>query len=456
MAYLEGVIAMVLQWGKLRVLSLVGMMMSSIAVADWAVGNRFSLGLLYILPTMLAAIVLAPWQIPIVALICSMLRLFFDVPSLPLEVVLRFIFAFLAYSGAGFFVMALIRNRELEEQIRTLVESSPAAILTADGSGSVLAANRAANALFLIPGRETLKGKRIQEYVPLLRDALPLAGRAEGFRTAAQCQGRRRDGEIFQAHIWFSSYLTSEGPRLAAIIVDSSEEMRDREEQGLQQLMMGNRIAAAAVSHEVRNLCGAISLLCSNIRIKHGIAEDDDFQGLTTLVGGLERIASWELQNQVQDSTGEISLQEVLDDLRIVIESDWREIDGTIIWKLPSQLPVVLAERHELLQAFLNLAKNSHRAVQDSTIRDLTITVSLGPRSVRVSFQDTGLGVADPERLFKPFQAGADGSGLGLYVSRAVIRRFGGDLRFEPTSSGACFCVELPIGGAITYEQFHD
>lgn len=452
MTYLEGVIALVLKWGRLRVLSVVASMISCIAVADWAVGNRFSLGLLYILPTMLAAIVLAPWQIPALALICSLLRLFFDLPSPPVEVVLRFIFACLAYTGAGLFVMALIRNRELEEQVKSLVESSPAAILTTDGSGVVLAANRAANTLFLVGGRETLKGKRVQDYVPLLRDALPLAGRPEGFRTAVQCQGRRADGEIFQAHVWFSSYLTSEGPRLAAIVVDSSEEMRDREEQGFRQLMKGNRIAAAAVSHEVRNLCSAISLLWSNLGFKHEMGQDSDFQGLTTLVEGLERIAAWELQSKVHDYGEEVALQEVLNDLRIVIEPDWEEVEGKIIWKLPPQVPVVLGERHELLQAFLNISKNSHRAVQHLGVRELTISVCTRERTAIVSFQDTGPGVAAPERLFRPFQAGADGSGLGLYVSRAVVRGFGGDLRFEPVSTGACFCVELPLAGAAIHE----
>jgi signal transduction histidine kinase len=351
----------------------------------------------------------------------------------------------LSYTGSGLFVTALIRNRELEEQVKTLVESSPAAILTTDGAGTVLAANHAATALFLIPGSETLKGRNIGRYVPLLGDALTLAGRPEGFRTAAQCQGRRNNGEIFLAHLWFSSYLTPEGARLAAIVVDASEEMRDREEQGLRQLLAGNRIAAAAVSHEVRNLCSAISLLCANIRTKHGLTQDEDLQGLTTLAQGLERIASWELQSRVNDSLEEIALQEVLDDLRIVIEPNWTEINGTVTWQLPPTMPVVLAERQGLLQAFLNLALNSHRAVESCPVRELRISVSIDDSMAKVRFQDTGPGIAEPARLFAPFQPGADGSGLGLYVSRAVVRSYGGELRFEPQEGGACFRVEIPI-----------
>ena len=86
--------------------------------------------------------------------------------------------------------------------------------------------------------------------------------------------------------------------------------------------------------------------------------------GLATLVTGLEKIASCELQVRVHDELEKIALQEVLDDLRIVIEPDWREIDGKIHWSLPPDMPAVLGQRSGLLQAFLNLAHNSHRAVQ--------------------------------------------------------------------------------------------
>jgi len=417
-----------------------------IAVADWYVGNHASLGVLYILPMMVGARVLAPWQTIALALICSSLRSWFDIAgSPPVEILLRFIFASLTYAGSGLFVTALIRNRDLEEQLKVLVESSPAAILTTDAGGRVLAANRAAASLFSIAKNDTVVAKNIASYIPLLGDALMISDRPEQFRAATQCQGRRDNGEIFLAQVWFSSYLTPAGVRLAAIVVDSSEDMRDREEQGLRQLMIGNRIAAAAVAHEVRNLCSAISLLCSNIRAKHAGAPDEDLQGLSSLVQGLERIASSQLHSNPQDHLEEIALQEVLDDLRIVIEPDWHDIDGNIVWSLPPKMPVVLAERHGLLQVFLNLAQNSHRAVQGCPVRELQIAVTAEGRTASIQFQDTGRGVAEPARLFEPFQPGADSTGLGLYVSRALIRSYGGELRNEPRANGACFLVEIPV-----------
>jgi signal transduction histidine kinase len=74
---------------------------------------------------------------------------------------------------------------------------------------------------------------------------------------------------------------------------------------------------------------------------------------------------------------------------------------------------------------------------------NIIVTVKDGWASIR--FEDSGPGISNPERLFQPFQQGADGSGLGLYVSRAVVRSYGGELRFEPRAQGSCFVLELQV-----------
>ena len=94
---------------------------------------------------------------------------------------------------------------------------------------------------------------------------------------------------------------------------------------------------------------------------------------------------------------------------------------------------------------FLNVAKNSQRAMLSTETKRLRIAASEESAKVVIRFEDTGVGVASPENLFKPFQRGANSSGLGLYVSRAIMRSFGGELTFEQRSEGSCFAVVLPI-----------
>ncbi len=458
-------IAFFLRAGKVTVLTWVAILIAIVGLLDSIAGDNVSLGILYIVPMMLGALVLRPAESAALALFCAFVRSRFDVPSNPTEAWLRFTFASVSYFGMALFVTALKRNRELvaqhlnriqkeqelrreaEEQLHALVASSPAAILTLDGAGTVIAANDAANQIFAISQGQTLLGQGIVDYLPVLADALRLDSVEEGFRTAAQCQGRRSDGEIFLAHTWFSSYRTPQGRRLAAIVVDSSEEMRDREEQNLRQLQSSTRITAAAVSHELRNLCGAISLVCSQVEEKHNLGGDEDFQALVSLVSGLQKLANLELRARAREAAQlqEVPLQRVLDDLRIVIEAPWREIGGIVNWPAERKLPIVVADPQGLLQVFLNLAQNSLRAVQAGPRRELSIGVEQQAQKVLICFSDTGPGIAAPERLFQPFQHGSDGTGLGLYVSRAVVRSYGGELRYEPLANGSAFVIELQV-----------
>jgi C4-dicarboxylate-specific signal transduction histidine kinase len=96
-----------------------------------------------------------------------------------------------------------------------------------------------------------------------------------------------------------------------------------------------------------------------------------------------------------------------------------------------------------LLQVFLNLAQNSLRAAQQSPEPSLRVHAGVEDGNVVVSIVDSGLGIADPSKLFQPFRAGADGSGLGLYISRTIMRSIGGELTFVPTASGCRFDVKL-------------
>ena len=72
--------------------------------------------------------------------------------------------------------------------------------------------------------------------------------------------------------------------------------------------------------------------------------------------------------------------------------------------------------------------------------REVRISASLESDLVVVRFRDTGPGVAHPEELFRPFQPGAQSFGLGLYISRAILRSHGGGLRYEPQDVRQLFC----------------
>jgi signal transduction histidine kinase len=117
-------------------------------------------------------------------------------------------------------------------------------------------------------------------------------------------------------------------------------------------------------------------------------------------------------------------------------------------WEIPIDLPAVWADRHRVLQVLLNLIQNSERALVDREAKRIDVTVSVSGDVVSIRVTDTGPGLGSADHLFEPFQQGADSTGLGLYLSRALLRSFGGDLRYDPTAPGCSFVIDLTVANA--------
>jgi signal transduction histidine kinase len=242
--------------------------------------------------------------------------------------------------------------------------------------------------------------------------------------------------------------MTASGQQLAAIVVDLSEDRRNWEELSFDHLLKSTRILMSGLAHEIRNLCGAALVIHRNLRRVSGLEENEDFRALGTLIQGLEKISELELKPAPESSGAAVHLPEVLDELRVLIEAMCLEGNVELRWHTDSNVPLVWADRYGLLQVFLNLFKNSYRAMLDSEAKILQVSASVENDSVVVRFEDTGTGIQHPENLFRPFQPGAVSSGLGLYVSQAILKGFGAEVAYEPRPRGCCFAVVLPLAPA--------
>lgn len=433
-------------------------LIAAIATVDWFTKPYISIGFLYLFPIMLIAGLLSRWQIVVVALVCAILQeLFSELPSS--EAITRLLMASAGFVGTGLFVSEISRNRQIaldhveevethaklrqeaEDQLRILVESSPAAIVTIDATGKILVANDAAKSLFGLD-ETTPVGQSIAEFLPALRTAVE-AQRPSQFRTELRCRGKRKDGEAFLAAVWFSTYVAARGPRLAAIIVDLSEDLRDREDLSLDHLLKNTNILMGAVAHEIRNVCGAVLVVYRNLSRLPDLHNSEDFRALGSLIEGLEKLSAMELLPSSKSDIGTVELTSVFDELRILIEPLYHEAGCEVVWQLEEDPPLVIGDRYGLQQVFLNLARNSMHAMESTATKRLTISSEAQNDRVMIQFEDSGVGIASPFQLFKPFQPGANATGLGLYVSRAILRSFGGELKFEPRSKGCCFVVNL-------------
>jgi PAS domain S-box-containing protein len=433
---------------------------AAIALLDWRVIAEIPLGFLYLIPMVMVGSVVGRFSIVAIAALCTLLaEAFSDLVWNLRTGTSRDVLYFAAFVGTGLFVREVDNNRkvtlehlheiererdarrEAEEQLRILIESSPVAIFTADQDGCVLMANDAAHRMLGVPQGE-LRGRSLYRNLPALTNITMHDPSRQLLRAVMQARGQRDDGEAFLADICFSTYRTNAGTRLAAMVLDASEDLRAHEVSGLQQLLSGSRIAVGAVFHEIRNVCGAIAVVHQNLAHGGLLAGNKDFEALGSLAVALERIASVTVR-QTTAQAKEVDLTVLLDELKIVVTPSLQEEEIEAQWIVEPGLPLVWADRPSLMQVFLNLITNSARALSKKDLRHLQVTAKCEGVQVHVEVSDNGGGVAHPEFLFRPFQAGAEATGLGLYLSRAFMRSFGGELRYVPLAEGASFIVDL-------------
>ena len=134
-------------------------------------------------------------------------------------------------------------------------------------------------------------------------------------------------------------------------------------------------------------------------------------------------------------------------------------------------------DSNRLEQVLINLIGNAMDAMAGAPVKRLvlrpTIQASPGvptgpaafeptPSLVRIDVLDTGSGLDEHARthLFEPFfttKANGAGLGLGLAISRDIVREFNGDLEAsDRPEGGACFTLYLPTGPALQPPIAHD
>lgn len=225
-------------------------------------------------------------------------------------------------------------------------------------------------------------------------------------------------------------------------------------------------IVARTLAHEVRNpLAGirAAAQLIAKMRAQPG----DDLAQLTDLicdeVDRLRRLTDRidALEGLAPPRMKVINVHEALDRVQKIIASTYPDV--ALKDRYDPSLPEVRADFDQLIQAFLNIAKNGAEAARNLAGNSPAITISTSYRpgirfraaigaaaraQLAVTFEDNGPGVPPHvlNRLFEPFVTTKPGGmGLGLAVAAEIVARHDGRIEAESAPGRTIFRLLLPI-----------
>ncbi len=235
-------------------------------------------------------------------------------------------------------------------------------------------------------------------------------------------------------------------------------------EAAQQQLLRTEKMAAvgqltASIAHEVNNPIAVIQGNLDLVRELLGPQTQPVLAELKLMDGQVERmrlIVTQLLQfarpNEFAGYVDAVAPARALEDCLVLTNHLLSRTRITITRDYGSQRQVQI-NRQELQQVLVNLLVNAIQAMPEGgELRLLTAdwTTPDGRPGVRIEVADTGPGLADAliGELFKPFVTRKqDGTGLGLWISRSMVERYGGDIqagnRPAGQGSGAVMAVLL-------------
>ncbi|MGF1642877.1 MAG: nitrogen regulation protein NR(II) [Thiotrichales bacterium] len=243
--------------------------------------------------------------------------------------------------------------------------------------------------------------------------------------------------------------------QIARLLNITQDEVRQKEYSALRQLARG-------LAHEVKNplggIRGAAQLLQAELEnpelheyTQVIISETDRLQVLIDRILGPRR----------PPNKQSLSIHEVTEHVRRLLQAEANR-NVRIDRDYDPSIPELRADRDQLVQAVLNIARNALEALSKSggrivlrtrVSRHYTIDGTCHPLVIRLQIEDDGPGVPEtlqPQIFFPMVTNKANGSGLGLSIAESLISGHGGLIKFHSEPGKTIFEILLP------YENTHE
>ncbi len=261
---------------------------------------------------------------------------------------------------------------------------------------------------------------------------------------------RRKDGSLYDADLTIVPLRDEEG-KVVGFIGSQRDISQWKEVDRLKSQFISN------VSHELRTPLTNIKLY---LGLLHTAPPEHHAAYLAVLereTMRLERLIEdildlSRLEAQVEYSPEPLVLSALIRDLLARFSSVAAARGLTLHAELPETVPLVRADRQQIIQAVSNLITNALNYTPAGG--RVTVRVWAEGGMVCLSVSDTGIGIPPDEqpRIFERFfrgrevrQRGVPGTGLGLSIAQEIIHRHGGRIMVESqVGKGSTFTLYLP------------
>jgi two-component system NtrC family sensor kinase len=350
---------------------------------------------------------------------------------------------------------ALRRERDFNWSILNHTQNI---ILVLDASGRIAYVNhRAAEIGYSVQALQGLPLARLihTSHRPIFQEALRTV-LDSGAVQRLELPFLRREGNMTRFVVHLSSMREKSGDASSAVVV-----MTDVTEASLLQAKLAHAEKMAAlgqlvsgVAHEVNNplsgIVGFTDLLLENPELPEFARENlgiilQEAERTRLIVQNMLRFA-----REMPPQRELVQINAVLRQTLKLRSYGLSNRNVEILERLAENLPVVVADPHQLEQVFLNILNNAFDAIEQSGRPGrIEVETIARPEIVEIRFRDNGPGISNPDRIFEPFfttKPVGKGTGLGLSICYGIIQAHEGEIvcHKNANAEGCTFLIRLP------------
>ena len=366
------------------------------------------------------------------------------------------------------------RRSRAESEMRAVLDAAVDAVVIIDRHGRIETFNRAAERMFGYAAQDVL-GHNVSMLMPepdrsrhdAYLDSYLHTGQARIIGRGREVTAQHRDGSVFPVSLAVGR-IEGDEPRFVGFLHDLSDHKRveaaahqaqERVAQFARLSTMGEM--AAGLAHEINQPLTAVATYAQAVQrmIDRPDVDPDEINHALAQITAQALRAGDVIQRLRAFVRNRDTRREPTDMAKLVRDTltfagpDARVNEVRLAAELPGKLPPVTCDPIQIQQVLLNLIRNAIDATNEiqATQRDVTVRmIRADAAEIEIRVEDHGKGVSEEvaRRIGDPFfTTKSTGTGLGVAISRSIVRAHGGKLGHRPTpGGGATFHFTLPVG----------
>ncbi|MCB9558666.1 MAG: PAS domain S-box protein [Deltaproteobacteria bacterium] len=345
----------------------------------------------------------------------------------------------------------------------TALESSPDGMLIVDKQGKIVLANSAARKLFGYSAEqmaqltvEDLLPQELRRNHAAMREGYAQRPTKKPMGQRMNLLGQRKNGQTFPAYIGLSP-VELDGEQMVIASISDITTLK-RVERQLRRSNTDLEQFAYVASHDLKEPLRKIRTFADRLRQSLG----DKLEGrsldyfarmdnaATRMLKMIDDLLTYSRITSETEGWSHVRLTEVVEEVLSDLEEQINECEARIEY---SVLPVIEADRAQMLRLFANLIGNALKYRQPDRAPLVSIGAIPDDRHCRLVVSDNGIGFEPhyAEKIFGVFnrlhgRGQYEGNGVGLAICKRIVEHHNGTISAHGTpGEGARFMVALPL-----------